>query len=140
MAALEELELGIDHIRNAFKRADNGFTNAYKMLEAQQQRNHKLEDENARLKSKLEVLKAHGIEIADAIGGGHEIYNTRQREFDRLEHENERLREFATDLYRHWSMEKGRGCLGCRYEPQCDALCGCRYELMARGLGIEMGE
>ena len=50
MAALEEFELGIDHIRNAFKRANNGFTNAYKMLEAQQQRNHKLEAENAKLR------------------------------------------------------------------------------------------
>ena len=50
MAALEEFELGIDHVRNAFKRANNGFTNAYKMLEAQRQKNHKLEAENAKLR------------------------------------------------------------------------------------------
>lgn len=50
MAALEEFELGIDHIRNAFKRADNGFANAYKMLEAERQKNHKLEAENTKLR------------------------------------------------------------------------------------------
>lgn len=57
MAALEEFELGIDHIRNAFKRADNGFTNAYKMLEAQQQKNHKLEAENAKLRERVAELE-----------------------------------------------------------------------------------
>lgn len=54
--------------------------------------------------------------------------------------DNEKLRKFATDLYRHWSMEKVHGCLGCQYEPQGDALCECRYELMARDIGIEVIE
>lgn len=55
MAAWEEFELGIDHVRNAFRRADAGFTSAYKMLEAERLKNSKLEAENA----KLRELVAH---------------------------------------------------------------------------------
>jgi len=56
-----------------------------------------LEEEIDKQKFKFEVLKAHGIEIVDAVGGGHEIYDTRTREVDRLEYENDKLRQLIRD-------------------------------------------
>lgn len=54
-----------------------------------------LTDDIEKQKLKFGILKAHGIEIVDAVGGGYEIYDTKQREIDRLEFENSRLRRFA---------------------------------------------
>ena len=51
-----------------------------------------LQAENEKLRKKINALKAHGIEIVDAVAGGYEIYDIRQREFDRIEVENAELR------------------------------------------------
>lgn len=64
-----------------------------------------LEDEAEKQKIKSEVLKAHGIEIVDAVGGGHEIYDTRQREVDRLEYENAKLRELLKNALTYIEYE-----------------------------------
>ena len=53
--------------------------------------------ENAKLKRKLEILKAHGIEIVDAVAGGFEIYNKEHARADRLQVENANLREMLSE-------------------------------------------
>ena len=60
----------------------------------------RLQAENAKLKRRLEILKSHGIEIADAVAGGFEIYNKEHARADRLEAENEKLRDIAHDMWR----------------------------------------
>lgn len=49
------------------------------------------------LRRKREILKAHGVEIVDAVAGGYEVYNEAQRTIDRLKGENEKLRELVKD-------------------------------------------
>ena len=65
-----------------------------------------LEEEIDKQKFKFEVLKAHGIEIVDAVGGGHEIYDTRKREVDRLKYENAKLRELVADVHEALCADK----------------------------------
>lgn len=58
----------------------------------------KLKEENDKLRWKLEVLKAHGIEIVDAVAGGYEIYSDDHKEAERLTTENARLSTQLTDV------------------------------------------
>ena len=67
--------------------------------------NDELRTENERLKRKLEILKAHGVEIVDAIAGGFEIYDEEHRRADALEGENARYRELVEILRRDWHIE-----------------------------------
>ena len=104
----------------------------------------RLEDEIDKQKFKFEVLKAHGIKIVDAVGGGHEIYDTRQREVDRLEYENAKLRELATEAIRLIQAESP-DCGLCKHYDECwagEAMnyspSGCVICNEARELGIEV--
>jgi hypothetical protein len=63
--------------------------------------------ENAKLKRRLEILKAHGIEIVDTVAGGFEIYNKEHARADRLQDENAKLRKFAKNAYRHICTQEG---------------------------------
>ena len=76
------------------------------------------------LRRKREILKAHGVEIVDAVAGGYEVYNEAQRTIDRLKGEDERLREIA------WEM------LGVINSSECSRVCrhwdGCRQECVFR--------
>ena len=83
-----------------------------------------LEEEIDKQKFKFEVLKAHGIEIVDAVGGGHEIYDTRKREVNRLEYENDKLRESVRNL------------LTCAKHEECEESCP-HYEPMYTDYGYE---
>ena len=57
--------------------------NRFSVLEkAKNERIAKLESERDGLKRKLEILKAHGVEIVDAVAGGFEVYNEAIRERD----------------------------------------------------------
>lgn len=62
--------------------------------------NGRLLSENAELKRKLVVLKAHGVEIADAAGGGHEVYNELQRELDAARRSNWDYRTLLLNSYK----------------------------------------
>lgn len=52
-----------------------------------------LEKENEKLRGKLQAMRAHGIEVVDAVAGGVEIYSEEHAELDRLKAENEELRD-----------------------------------------------
>ena len=152
MAALEEFELGIDHIRNAFKRADNGFANAYKLLEAEQQKNHKLEDENAKLKNNNNYL--HEM-LSDSIQANEHLYaelkrhksilRTRPNAMTALYAENAKLRELAEAVK---EFVEDTHCEDCPCRRDCDdnnhIFCANDFSYHAfaamRELGIEVGE
>lgn len=64
-----------------------------------------LKTENKRLKRKLEILKAHGVEIVDAVSGGFEVYSEDYKRADALKGENARYRELVEILRRDWHIE-----------------------------------
>ena len=103
-----------------------------------------LQAENAKLRKKINALKAHGIEIADAVAGGYEIYDIQQREVDRLEVENDKLRKLASILC--FCMQIHKQCDDCKLngakgEIAHDPLLACDgLHEMLRELGIEVPE
>lgn len=95
-----------------------------------------LEDKAEKQKIKLEVLKAHGIEIVDAVGGGHEIYNTRQREVDRLEYENAKLRELVLEIWRSCPVSED-DCVKCQHRIEESDEDWCDIPILMEKLGVE---
>ena len=89
--------------------------------------------ENDKLRKKINALKAHGIEIADAVAGGYEIYDTSQREVDRLEVENGKLREALCSAWK--CAHAGISCSDCRLIAG-----GCTLQTAMQELGIEVGK
>lgn len=51
------------------------------------------------LRRKREILKAHGVEIVDAVAGGYEVYNELQRTVYKVKGENERLKELCVEMW-----------------------------------------
>ena len=92
-----------------------------------------LQAENERLRKKINALKAHGIEIADAVAGGYEIYDTNQREVDRLEVENGKLREALRAAWK--CAHAGISCSDCRLIAG-----GCTLQSAMQELGIEVSK
>ena len=60
-----------------------------------------LKKENENLRWKQQALRAHGIEVVDAVAGGVEIYSEEHAELDKLKAENKELRKTCLDLYSH---------------------------------------
>lgn len=81
---------GFEQRNNAFARAMTDVEMAY--IDAER-KVVELEKENDNLRGKLQALRAHGIEVVDAVAGGVEIYNEEHAELDRLKTENEKLRD-----------------------------------------------
>ncbi len=71
----------------------------------------RLKVENNKLHRYLEILKENGIEIVDAVAGGYEIYDERQRTLDRAEIENTKLRELV------------QGIIWCNNKPWNNSVC-----------------
>lgn len=91
----------------------------------------RVRDENEKLRKKINALKAHGIEIVDAVAGGYEIYDTSQREVDRLEVENDKLREALRAAWK--CAHAGISCSDCRLIAG-----GCTLQSAMQELGIEV--
>lgn len=51
----------------------------------------------AELTRKMEILKAHGVEIVDAVAGGYEVYNEKIREVSELTAERDELKAELID-------------------------------------------
>jgi hypothetical protein len=79
---------GFEQRNNAFSRAMTDVQMAY--IDAER-KVMELEKENENLRGKLQALRAHGIEVVDAVAGGVEIYSEEHDELDRLRAENEEL-------------------------------------------------
>lgn len=97
-----------------------------------------IEAENAKLRRKLEVLKAHGIEIVDAVAGGNEIYSKEHARVESLEVENAKLRDFILMLM------NDEVCPRC-VKPYCTnpkdgRWSTCDYDDCLRELGIEVDD
>ena len=82
------------------------------LLETAFKRCKELEAERDELQRKLEILKAHGVEIVDAVAGGFEVYNEAIRERDKWKTKC-KTREFA---YKQANAERKR------YSEQIDGL------------------
>lgn len=80
-----------------FKERNNAFSQA--MTDAQmvyidtERMLHELEKENENLRWRQQALRAHGIEVVDAVAGGVEIYSEEHAELDKLKAENAKLRD-----------------------------------------------
>ncbi len=90
---------------------------AYGNWEDAHKRASELEAENARLKRRLEILNDHGIEIADAVAGGFEIYDKEHARADRLQAENSKLRELVHRYVEYTSQDC---CEGCVFKSRCN--------------------
>ena len=58
-----------------------------------------LKAENERLKRKLEILKAHGVEIVDAVADGFEIYNDEHARANTLAHKSNKLKKLVREMW-----------------------------------------
>ena len=87
---------GFEQRNNAFSRAMTDVQIAY--IDAER-KVMELEKENENLRGKLQALRAHGIEVVDAIADGVEIYSEEHAELDRLKAENKELRKTCLDMY-----------------------------------------
>ena len=107
-----------------------------------------MEAENERLKRKLEILKAHGVEIVDAVADGFEVYSEDYRRADALKGENKKLRELVRDLHKALFMLDIDHCQACPRD-NINGPCAkfmvrgseeCSIEEDMRELGIEVDE
>ena len=75
----------------------------------------------AELTRKMEILKAHGVEIVDAVAGGYEIYNEKIREVSELQAQVDELTAERDELKEEIA----------KYEHDCGLLFDEKHKLTA---------
>ena len=139
------LHYAINGLRSAADTIKSLSDNLSGMVDCRE-RARELEKENENLRGKLQALRAHGIEVVDAVAGGVEIYNEKHAELDRLKAENAKLHDLIEALLQcAGEIKRDKGCDACPMwtGDDTDAIHERRWCLLRptlREVGFEVGE